>query len=188
MSRNSDPSTEFILVINLTSGSDVRRFCQVLVDRNDNTYVLQPRKDENVKISYHKSGQRHLKIGKGPAMFALPLSRPEWIQRDEPVWEKSFENFSVLLPYNGQPANAIFEIELPPPYVDTITFAQVTIGRFFNPQGWSMDGVTLTTLKQQVFKVPISPSQMLLCVRVSSAVSFRRWCLLNGRFRDSAGP
>ena len=167
LSRNDDPSTEFTLRINLSSGSDVRRFCQVRVDQNDNTYVFQPRKDESIKTSYHESGQRHLKIGNGPAMFVRHLDRPKWIRREQPVWEQSFENFSDLLPYNGQSADGIFEIDLPTiPYVDTITFAQVSIGRFFDPQGWSMDGVTLSTLKQQIFTVPISPSQMLLCVRV----------------------
>jgi hypothetical protein len=88
------------------------------------------------------------------------------------VWSKSFENFSGLLPYNNEPADATYEIDLPPlPYVDRIIFAQVSIGRFFDPKGWTMDGVIQSTLQQQVFRVPISPSNLLLCVRVLELVN-----------------
>jgi len=99
-------------------------------------------------------------------MFVIHLDRPEWIRSEEKVWSKSFENFNDLLPYNEQPADAVFAIDLPTiAYVGTITFAKVSIGRFFDPEGWSIDGMKQSTLKQQMFTVPISPSQLLLCIR-----------------------
>ena len=165
MSRAST-TNEYVLRVNLKSGSAVRRFCQVRVDHEDNVYVFQPRKGGSVKISYHESGQKHLKIGSSPAMFVMQLDGPEWIRTEEPVWSKSFENFADLLPYDREPADAVFEIELPPVSADTIALAQVSIGRFFDPTGWTMGGVQQATLQQKVFKVPASPSQLCLCVRV----------------------
>lgn len=134
LSRNRDSTTEFLLRVNLRSGSDVRRFSQVRVDQNDNVYVFQPRKEENVKISYHESGQRHLKFGNGSAMFVMNLDRPEWICSEEQLWEKSSENFDALVPYNGQAPDGIFEIDLPGSSNDAITFAQISIGKFGSPQ------------------------------------------------------
>ena len=95
MSRTKT-ADRYIARINLTSGSDVRRFCEVHIDDSDDVYVFQPRKGGSVKVSYHESGQRHLKIGSGPAMFVMHSSRPEWIRTEERLWSKSFENFASL--------------------------------------------------------------------------------------------
>jgi hypothetical protein len=92
----------------------IRRFCQVRVDQNDNVYVFQPHKGGSVKVGYHESGQKHLKIGNGPALFTMHLDRPEWIHSEEAVWAKSFENFAQLLKYDGEQADALFEFELFP--------------------------------------------------------------------------
>ncbi len=164
MSRPS-VADEYILRVNLKSGTDRRRFCEVHVKGND-VYVFQPRKGKSVKISYHESGQRHLKIGDGPAMFVQELNPLKWIKLEEHVWPKSFENFASLLPYKGQPADDIFDIDLPTASANTITFGQVSVGRFFDPKGWDYCGVTQTTLQQQVFPVAKSPSNLSICVRV----------------------
>ena len=119
-----------------------------------------------MKVSYHESGQRHLKIGSGPAMFVMHSSRPEWIRTEERLWSKSFENFASLLPYNGEAADAVLEIELPSAAGDTIAFAQVSVGQFFDPEGWTMDGVRQATLRQKIVCVRESPSQLRLCIRV----------------------
>jgi len=156
---------EYVLRINLRSGTEVRRFCEVHVN-GDDVYVFQPEKGAATKVSYHQSGQRHLKKGTGPAMFTMMLDRPGWIETETPCWEKSFENFAKLLPYYSGPATEIFEIDLPNPSDTTISFAQVSIGRFFSPQGWELDGATLTTPQQRVFPVPSSPSNLSICVRV----------------------
>ena len=163
---------EYMLRINLQSGTDLRRFSQVRVDGKDNVYILQPRKETSVHVSYHESGERHLKVGDGPSLFVMHLDKPEWIRSEEPVWEKSFENFATLLPYTGQHADQIVTVPLPElPYGDCITFAQVSIGRFFEPQILSTDGVTLITLLQETYAVPISPSGLHLCVRVLNLAS-----------------
>jgi hypothetical protein len=159
-------SPKFTLLIRLQSGNDTRRFCEVRVDARDNVYVFQPREGYSSKVSYHESGQRHLKIGDGPKMFVMHLDRPGSIWSEEQVWEKSFENFDKLLAHTGQHADAIFNIDLPTQGGE-ITFAQVSIGGFFDPRPcWSTDAATLTTLAQEIFAVPGSPSDLLLCVRV----------------------
>ena len=157
---------DYLLLVNIKFGTDVRRFCQIRVDRSDNVYVFQPRKGGSVKVSYHESGQQHLKIGNGPAMFTMHLERPEWIRSEETVWSKSFENFPQLLRYKNEWADEIFEFGLPPPSEDRLPFLQVSIGRFFAPEGWTMDDVELRTVQQEVFEVPSSPSLLRLCVRI----------------------
>src|SRR5262245_34276590 len=177
MSRRKGSSNGFTLCVNLRAGADVRRFCQVHVSQNDDVYVLQPRKGKSVKVSYHESGQRHVKIGQGPPMFVMRLDKPEWILQEERVWSQSFENFKDLLPYRGEPANAVFEIDLPTtPHLNAITFAQVSIGQFFDPEGWSMDEVVQNTLKQQVFRVAIFASQVVFWVSgICLALSRHHW-------------
>ncbi|MBI3679215.1 MAG: hypothetical protein HY235_02240 [Acidobacteria bacterium] len=162
MSCAPDPS-EYVLRVNLKDASDVRRFCEVRVKGKD-VYIYQPRKGESVKVSYHESGQKHVKIGQsGPIMPPMHLDPTEAIVTEEKPWSKSFENFANLLPYKGEAANDVFEIELPPlPYVDTITFAQIAIGRSFDPKG----GVDQVTLKQEVFPVPHSTDGLQVCVRL----------------------
>jgi hypothetical protein len=99
---------EYLLRINLKKGAVARRFCEVRVKGND-VYVMQPRKGGSVKVSYHQSGQRHLKHGNGRAMFVLQLDRPEWIQKEEPCWESSFENFAHLPAYQGERAESVYD-------------------------------------------------------------------------------
>ena len=155
----------WILLVNVRSGDDVRRFCAVRVDPNDNVYVFQPRKGGSVKISYHESGQRHLKVGNGPAMFIMHSDRPGWIRAEESVWSKSFENFEQLLRYDGEQASAFYEVELPVTGAEALPFFQVSIGRVFEPTGWTMDEVRQTTVEERVFEVPSSLSNLRLCVR-----------------------
>src|SRR6266851_4916761 len=107
------------------------------------------------RVSYHKSAQKDLKIGASAAIMPMQLDPTEAIVTEESPWFQSFENFSALLPYKGEPADDIFEIELLPiPYVDTIALAQIGIGRAFNPEGWTMDGVDQVTVKQEIFPIP----------------------------------
>jgi hypothetical protein len=114
MSRATDPS-EYVLRVDLKDGSDVRRFCEVRVKGKD-VYIHQPRKGESVKVSYHESGQKRVRIGQsGPIM--------------------------------------------PPMHLDSV-------GRSFDPEGWSMDGVDQVTLKQEVFLVPHSTDGLQGCVRL----------------------
>jgi hypothetical protein len=166
MSRPPD-SSEYVLRVNVKDGSDVRRFCEVRVKGKD-VYIYQPTQGGPVKVSYHESGQEHVKIGQSkPIMSPMQLDPTQAILTEEKPWSKSFENLADLLPYKGEAANDVFEIELPPlPYVDTITFAQIAIGRLFDPKGWSMDEVDLMTLKQEVFPVPHSTDGLQVCVRL----------------------
>ena len=99
-------------------------------------------------------------------MFALHSTRPEWVYAEEQLWSKSFENFESLLPYEGALADAVHEIDLPDLEEDRITFAEVSIGRFLDPMGWTTDQVTQATLDQKTLLVPISPSKLQLCIRV----------------------
>jgi len=165
MSRPSDPN-EHVLRVNLKDGADVRRFCEVSV-KGKEVYIYQPRKGGSVKVSYHESGQKHVKIGKDrPIMPPMHLEPTEFIVTEEKPWSKSFENFAGLLRYEGEPDNNVVEFEVPPlPYVD-ITFVEIAIGRSFDPKGWSMDGVDQVTLKQEVFPVPHSTDGLQVCVRL----------------------
>ena len=105
-------------------------------------------------------------------MFVMHLERPAWIRTEEAVWAKSFENFAELLPYDGESADAVFEIELPPAgSTVALHFIQVSIGGFFQPQDWTMDEVRQATVGEKVFEVPASPSQLRLCVRVLKLVA-----------------
>jgi hypothetical protein len=166
MSRSVDPN-EYVLRINLKEGSDERRFCEVRVKGKD-VYIYQPKKGDVVKVSYHESGQQHVKVGGGaPIMPPMQLDRTEAIVTEEKPWSKSFENFYDLLPYAGQPANDIVTVEVPPlPCVESITFAQIAIGRSFRSEGWAIEGVEQVTTKQQVFRVPQSADGLQVCVRI----------------------
>jgi hypothetical protein len=163
MSRPSSPS-EYLLLINLKDGEDLRRFCQVLV-RGDDVYIFQPCKGGPVKTTYHKSGQQHVKIGQGPPLFPVQLDPTAAILTEENPWAKSFENFVDLLPYKGETANDVFEID-PSEWSDPNAFAQVSIGRAFDQCGWTLDEVDQITLRQQVFVVPNSASGLQVCVRI----------------------
>lgn len=165
MSR-ATPVSRYTLRVNLKSGSDVRRFCEVNADKKDNVYVRQPAEEQCVKVSYHLSGQRHVKVDGGPAMFVMHQDRPGWIRTEEPVWSKSLENFASLLPYKKEPADAIFEADLPALSGNAIALVEVSIGRRFGPKGCTEDNVQETTLRQQVYPVPGSPSQLSVCVRL----------------------
>ena len=69
---------DYIILLNLKLGNDIRRFCEVRVRGND-VYAFQPRKDGSIHVSYHESGERHLKHEGGRALYTLQLDRPEWI-------------------------------------------------------------------------------------------------------------
>jgi len=100
-------------------------------------------------------------------MYTLQLDKPDWIKSEEPCWEEGFQNFANLLPYRaGEATDATFDIDLPSQSTNTNTFAQVSIGRYFDRPAWNEEGVTLTTLHQQVFPVAKSASDLSICVRV----------------------
>ena len=167
MSKSRESGGTFVLRINVRTESDVRRYCEVRVDQRDNVYIFQPRKGRKVHFSYHESGQRHVTIGKGPRFFILHSDKVECIASDEWVWSNDFENFSELMPYKGQAADAVFEISLPPtPHADSICFAEVRIGREFSTEGWTMNGVTASIVEHRVIQVPLSPSQISICVQI----------------------
>lgn len=80
--------------------------------------------------------------------------------------DTSFENFAALRPYTGENADDIFEIGLPAiPYVDDIWFAEVSVGRIFQPQDWTAEGVNQMTVAERIFDLP-SPSTLRVAVRV----------------------
>lgn len=166
MSRANDPN-EYVLRVNLKHGSDARRFCEVRVKGND-VYVYQPKKGNPVKVSYHESGEQHVKVGSGlPIMQLMQLDPTEVIWTEETPWSQSFENFNDLLPYTGQIADDTFEIELAlSPPLDSITFAEIAIGRSFGSKEWTMEGVEHNVLNQKVFAVPQSINGLQVCVRV----------------------
>src|SRR5437879_4087930 len=101
MSRKYHPN-EYVLRVNLAAGSDARRFCEVVVKGHD-VYIYQPRRGSSVKVSYHASGQKHVKIGKSdPVIAPMHLDPPLLLVTEETPWSQSVENFSTLLPYKGE--------------------------------------------------------------------------------------
>ncbi len=157
---------KYILRINLRSDAELRRFCEVHLKGWD-AYVFQPCQGQRVKVSYHESGQVHVKVRKSGAMFKRFYEPPASLVGEESVWSQSFENFSTLLRWKDEPANDIHEIKLPAlPYTDTITFAQVVVGRRFTPDRWVSDGVEQEVIEQKAFKPDVSLSGLSVCIRV----------------------
>jgi hypothetical protein len=76
------------------------------------------------KISYHASGQHHLKLGDGPAMFVRHEDQPAWIRLEKNIFAKSLENFSTLLQYKGERADDKFDLELPPASSTTMPYIE----------------------------------------------------------------
>jgi len=152
------------LRINLHANDEVRRFCEVHIKGSD-VYVFQPRKGQSVKISYHESGQRHLKIGNAPAMFVRQEGHPGYIREERRLWSKSFENFSKLLMYEGQPADDLLRLELPSLSCDRLHLAEISIGNDFSPQGWVHEDVSLRMLEEHLFKIRMGFSSITICVR-----------------------
>jgi hypothetical protein len=103
---------KYILRVNLRSDSDLRQFCVVELKCWD-AYVFQPPKKKRPKVSYHASGQTHVKVGKSGAMLRRFNAPPASLAGEENIWSKSFENFATLLPWTNEPANDILEIKLP---------------------------------------------------------------------------
>lgn len=165
MSR-SNSQNEYVLRVNLKHGSDLRRFCEVHI-KGEDLYVFQPNKNVSTKVSYHESGQKHVKVGSGePIIKPLLLDPLKAIRTEESVWSKDFKNFNDLLVYSGQPADDIFEIEYMAPSVDSINFAEIAVGRSFGDDAWIMDGVAQEVLQQKLFSVPQPMEELQVCVRV----------------------
>ena len=59
---------QYILRININSDGDIRRFCEVGVDRKDNIYLFQPRIKERIKVTCHEPGEPHLKENNEPEL------------------------------------------------------------------------------------------------------------------------
>ena len=68
----------------------MRRFCEVHVQGKNEVYVFQPRKGGSTKVSYHASGERHVKRGNGPSLYTLRLDSPEWIESEEILLERRY--------------------------------------------------------------------------------------------------
>jgi hypothetical protein len=96
----------------------------------------------------------------------MHLEPPEWIRCEESVWSKSFEDFPDLLRYENESADEIFEFEMPLHSEERLSFLQVSVGRFFDPEAWTKDEVELKTVQEKLFAVPSSDSQLRLCVRI----------------------
>ncbi len=159
-------SQEYVLRVNVVLGDDTRRFCEIRA-KNDDVYVFQPEKGINrAKISYHASGQRHLKLGNGPAMFVRHDDQPAWIRSEKDVFAKSLENFSTLLRYKGELADDKFDLELPSASPTTMVYIEVSIGRTFDSKDWKHLDVRAVTLSQKDFVVLHSPSALKICVRL----------------------
>jgi hypothetical protein len=168
------PELLHILRVTLAAGADVRQFCQVNVVGND-VYLHQPHLEKYVKTSYHDSGARHQKKydsgNKGPAVNKMWLERPESILTEDVCWDADFHNFPELIHYRGEPvdgifANEVFNIDLPAQSEESITMAQLSVGRCFPEQRWEDEGVKYTTLRQKSFQVETSPAKLSVCVRV----------------------
>jgi hypothetical protein len=157
---------EYILAVNLQRGADTRRFCQVVVRRND-IYVFQPGKGGGqVKFSYHASGQRHYKIGQANPQGVRYDMPPASLRTSKRIWSKSFENFDNLLPWTGGPADDVCNLKLPDELHDPLPFVEMHIGSAFGPTRWVQNGVLCETLEQQVFPIPWSQTGLMVCMNL----------------------
>jgi len=160
---------EYVIRVNVRKSSDVRRFCEVRVHNGTDVYVYQPKKGTPVKASYHKSGQKHVKLGNSaPIMPPMQLDPIDQIVTEENPWSKSFENFEKLMPYKNERADDTFDIDLAAlDFEDALSLVEIAIGRSFDPSSWNDDGVEKVTIKQKIFPVPQSSTGLQVCVRVA---------------------
>ena len=104
-----------------------------MIDGN-NFYALQPRKRGQPKISFHASGQRHVKIDKGEAQIVDYRLPPDLIEGEEGLFTISFENFASLRDYRAQRYDATEVIDITQFKPGTLPFVQVSIGQTFRIQ------------------------------------------------------
>lgn len=164
----SRPSPDYLLFINLRRGTDARRFCQVVVN-GDDVYIIEPKKKGPEKLSYHESGERHLMIGNGEREFRMFLDPPSRIVTQETPWIQVFDKFNSLLDYGryqGPPPNEIVTMDVSDVLPSgTHHFAEVSIGRRFDGNEWTLDGVQKREIRRWTFLLEKSPSRLQLCVR-----------------------
>ena len=164
---------EYLLLVHLKDGGEVRRFCEVRVKGKD-VYIYQPRRGASVKVSYHESGQQHVKIGDSGTMIpAMQLDPTSAILTEENPWSKSLENFAYLLPWKKKPASAVLDLDVPPS-ADGVAVVQISIGRHFHQGDWTMENVDHVTLRQEIFSVPHSTDGLQVCVRVCRLQASKR--------------
>ncbi len=130
-------------------------------------YVYQPKKNGSVKVSYHASGQRHLQIPGEPRMFIRQLTAPAWLQREERLWSKSFENFARLLPARAVTDGMEIEVALPKEEPGGVVWlGQVAIGSPSQQQGQT-PGLKTTVVFQLALPMPeVGPRAPFLLFRM----------------------
>lgn len=94
--RSSD---HYVVRVNLKSGDDVRRFCEVRVDPKGDVYAYQPRDGGSLKHSYHASGQRHWKLGKSSKQhLTWHLDSPNSILYEDAIWTQASKTSLRFVP------------------------------------------------------------------------------------------
>jgi len=83
---------KYILRVNLRSDSDLRQFCVVELKCWD-AYVFQPPKKKRPKVSYHASGQTHVKVGKSGAMLRR-FNAPQHLWRARKIFGRKVSRIS----------------------------------------------------------------------------------------------
>jgi len=102
--------------------------------KGDDLYAMQPRHVQTEKVSYHASGQSHIKVGNSKPILPFQKLPPRFLKEEAhrlrreryQLFTISLENAPTLLPYTGQEYDT--KIDLHVPQVDGTVVLQLYVG------------------------------------------------------------
>ena len=100
----------------------------------DDLYAMQPRHVHTEKVSYHASGQSHIKVGNSKPILPFQKLPPRFLKEEAQrlrhgryrLFAISLENAPTLLPYMGQEYYTRFDLHVP--QVDGIVVVELYVG------------------------------------------------------------
>jgi hypothetical protein len=159
------------LAVTLRVAGATYRFCKVLIE-GDDVYIFAAGPVEPLKVSYHESGQKHLKRQaktqeSKPKFVVEPIyiTPTREILTEEMPWARSLDGLQYLQLFTGRKkAFAVCELQRPE---GLEAFATVSIGREFNEDAWVFEGARLSTITKSIYSVPSHPTGLKICVRLA---------------------
>ncbi|MBL8292598.1 MAG: hypothetical protein JNN08_12220 [Bryobacterales bacterium] len=114
----------------MTDGKETKVALRIQVQSNE-VYAFQPLKGGPVKISFHESDQRHIRIGKGKPQLEQHETPAHLLIEEESLFGTSFENFATLLSYKQESFDVVEIIDFAEFPAESIPFVEVAVGRVF---------------------------------------------------------
>ena len=88
---------------------------------------------------------------------------PHFLNDEEGLFTTSLDNFDNLLPYNGEPFNAIEKVDLTTFPADSIPFVEITVGGPFTTATNVQEPEYVETVVKEAVVRNVAPG---ICVRV----------------------